>query len=62
MTIKHSYKVKVIDEILKGADNYGNFKSKKLFYNIEFISANPTGLLHIGHARNGAIGDSLARI
>ncbi|PIU18708.1 MAG: arginine--tRNA ligase [Elusimicrobia bacterium CG08_land_8_20_14_0_20_44_26] len=29
---------------------------------IEFVSANPTGLLHIGHARGGVIGDSLARI
>jgi arginyl-tRNA synthetase len=62
MTLAHKYKTKIIDEILKEADKYGNFKNKKLFYNIEFISANPTGLLHIGHARNGAIGDSLARI
>lgn len=43
-------------------DDYGKTKSKKLWYNIEFVSANPTGLLHIGHARNGAYGDSLARV
>jgi arginyl-tRNA synthetase len=49
-------------QILKQADKYGNFKTKKDFYNIEFVSANPTGLLHIGHARNAAIGDTLARI
>jgi arginyl-tRNA synthetase len=30
--------------------------------NVEFVSANPTGPLHIGHARNGAYGDALARI
>jgi arginyl-tRNA synthetase len=29
---------------------------------LEYVSANPTGLLHIGHARGGAYGDSLARI
>ena len=29
---------------------------------IEFVSANPTGYLHFGHARNAAVGDSLARI
>ena len=43
-------------------DDFGQLKKKKLWYNIEFVSANPTGLLHIGHARNGAYGDSLARI
>lgn len=43
-------------------NSYGKFKKTKLWYNIEFVSANPTGLLHIGHARNGAYGDSLARI
>lgn len=31
-------------------------------YNIEFVSANPTGILHMGNARGGAYGDSLARI
>ena len=29
---------------------------------VEYVSANPTGLLHIGHARGGAYGDSLSRI
>lgn len=31
-------------------------------YNIEFVSANPTGPLHIGHGRGGIIGDVLARV
>jgi arginyl-tRNA synthetase len=30
--------------------------------NVEFVSANPTGPLHIGHARNAAYGDALARV
>src|SRR5207245_11233442 len=29
---------------------------------VEFVSANPTGPIHVGHARNAAYGDSLARI
>jgi arginyl-tRNA synthetase len=29
---------------------------------VEFVSANPTGPLHIGHARNAALGDALARV
>lgn len=31
-------------------------------FSIEFVSANPTGPLHIGHGRNGIIGDTLARV
>ncbi len=38
------------------------FKEKKESVQIEFVSANPTGPLHIGHARGAAVGDSLARI
>ena len=30
--------------------------------NVEFVSANPTGPLHLGHARNAAVGDAIARI
>ncbi|XQP55765.1 MAG: arginine--tRNA ligase [Mycoplasmoidaceae bacterium] len=52
----------LLEAIDSEGDSYGQLKKKKLWYNIEFVSANPTGLLHIGHARNGAYGDSLARI
>ena len=41
-----------------GRNNIGNHKR----YNLEFVSANPTGILHLGNARGGAYGDSLARI
>lgn len=41
---------------------FGQVKKRNITCNIEFISANPTGLLHLGHARNAAIGDSLANI
>lgn len=52
----------VLFKIIKKSDKFGIAKKTKLKYNIEFVSANPTGLLHIGHARNAAIGDTLARI
>ncbi|MDR2399108.1 MAG: arginine--tRNA ligase [Endomicrobium sp.] len=49
--------------ILKEKNKYGskaaNDKEKIL---VEFVSANPTGPLHIGHGRGAAIGDSIARI
>ncbi|WP_041362784.1 arginine--tRNA ligase [[Mycoplasma] mobile] len=35
---------------------------KTYTYNLEYVSANPTGFLHIGHARGAAIGDTLANI
>ena len=41
-----------------GRSNFGN--QKKI--NIEYVSANPTGTLHIGHARGAAYGDNLSRI
>ncbi len=52
----------ILFEIIDKNINFGISKKNKIKYNIEFISANPTGLLHIGHARNAVIGDVLARI
>jgi arginyl-tRNA synthetase len=62
MFLNPEFNSDTIRGILKEEENYGKFHSKKTFYNIEFVSANPTGLLHIGHARNAAIGDTLCRI
>ncbi len=50
-------------EISQKKENYGRQdigQNKKI--QIEFVSANPTGPLHIGHGRGAAIGDSLSRI
>ena len=51
-----------VERVLDARDNYGKGAKKHFKYNVEIISANPTGPLHIGHVRNGVIGDSLARI
>ena len=51
-----------VSKIISTGDNYGKGDKKSLKINIEFVSANPTGDLHVGHARGAAIGDSLARI
>ena len=53
---------KCLNEINKKKCSYGQFKHKRIYYNIEFVSANPTGSIHIGHLRNGIYGDCLARI
>ena len=52
----------VVGQIIKENENYGKGSPKKEKINIEFVSANPTGDLHVGHARGAAIGDSIARI
>ncbi|WP_026866109.1 MULTISPECIES: arginine--tRNA ligase [Jeotgalicoccus] len=53
----------VIFKVLNQKENYGRSeletKEKVL---IEYVSANPTGDLHIGHARNGAVGATLSNI
>ncbi|AHF61264.1 arginyl-tRNA synthetase [Spiroplasma mirum ATCC 29335] len=53
---------KIMADVLTLKTNYGKSQPKNYTYNLEIVSANPTGFLHIGHARNGAIGDSVARI
>lgn len=52
-----------INKIIEENKNYGKSnigKNKKI--NIEYVSANPTGTLHIGHGRGAAYGDNLSRI
>lgn len=53
----------VIETVLSEKDNYGktNYGNGKRML-VEFVSANPTGPMHIGNARGGAIGDCLASV
>ena len=51
-----------VKKIIEQGDNYGRLPSKGQKVNVEFVSANPTGLLHVGTARGAAIGDSICRI
>ena len=50
----------ILDSTIKTLNQDNIFNNKKIL--IEFVSANPTGPLHIGHGRGAAFGDSLARI
>ncbi len=52
----------VVGKIIDEKENYGRGEKKNLKVNVEFVSANPTGDLHVGHARGAAIGDSISRI
>ena len=53
----------IIGEILNAGDNFGrNNAGKNQKVQVEFVSANPTGPLHVGHGRGAAVGDCLARL
>ena len=53
----------IIGEILNAGDAFGrNDFGQKVKVQVEFVSANPTGPLHVGHGRGAAVGDCLARL
>ena len=52
---------KLIINILKISNKYGS-NNKNESYNIEFVSANPTGPMHVGHSRGAVFGDVLANL
>lgn len=58
-----SYLYEVIDQAIEKDTHFGRVdtpKNEKIL--VEYVSANPTGDLHIGHARNAAVGDTLCNI
>ena len=63
ITLESASQGSVVIEILTAGKNYGQGQSlagKKI--NLEFVSANPTGPIHLGHTRWAAVGDSLGRV
>tara|TARA_B100002052_G_scaffold110712_1_gene102223 strand:+ start:274 stop:2004 length:1731 start_codon:yes stop_codon:yes gene_type:complete len=52
-----------IQKIIENSKTFGkNIKEKKKSYLIEFVSANPTGPLHVGHCRGAILGDVIANV
>ena len=63
LTVGKASQGAVVAEILKSASAYGVGNSLSgVSINLEFISANPTGPLHLGHTRWAAVGDALGRV
>ena len=61
--LSDSWLVGALDGVLVAGDSFGTGRAQtpeRIL--IEFVSANPTGPMHVGHARNAAYGDSLARL
>jgi arginyl-tRNA synthetase len=62
-TLDDGWLARQVDEILALGDRYGDLtlgQGQKV--QVEYVSANPTGPLHVGSGRNAAIGDSLANV
>ena len=53
--------IKNINDIFENRHTYGSKKTNKT-YNIEFVSANPTGPMHVGHCRGAIFGDVLSKL
>ncbi|MEK3973810.1 MULTISPECIES: arginine--tRNA ligase [unclassified Psychrobacillus] len=63
ITVRKDYLQDVVKAVLTEEKNYGRTKSgagEKI--QVEFVSANPTGDLHLGHARGASVGDSLCNV
>ena len=52
----------VLDAISEQGEHYGTLPATQKKVMVEFVSANPTGPLHVGHARQAALGDSICRL
>jgi arginyl-tRNA synthetase len=63
LTLNKSSQGAIVNQILNENSNFGKVKVLSgISINLEFISANPTGPLHLGHTRWAAVGDALASV
>ena len=63
LRVKSAFWYRQIPDILKAGPGYGDAQAGQgTLVNIEYVSANPTGPMHIGHARGAVVGDALANL
>jgi arginyl-tRNA synthetase len=63
LRLNESFWPKILSAILDLGDNYGHSElGKGIKTNVEYVSANPTGPLHVGHCRGAVFGDALAAL
>jgi len=62
-TLSKSYLFPIIEQVYRQGEDYGRTdKGAGQKIQMEFVSANPTGSLHLGHARGAAVGDALCNV
>lgn len=62
LTLAPSLLLAQLPVILQRAEAYGQSKTRQRKINVEYVSANPTGPLHVGHCRGAVVGDALANL
>lgn len=62
LTLAPSLLLAQLPVILQRAETYGQSKPRNNKINVEYVSANPTGPLHVGHCRGAVVGDALANL
>ncbi|OGP14004.1 MAG: arginine--tRNA ligase [Deltaproteobacteria bacterium GWA2_54_12] len=61
--LKKTYWLGILEDIIKSGAGYGQSEiGRGQKVQVEFVSANPTGPLHVGHGRGAAVGDALSNI
>ena len=62
LRLKDAAKQAVVGEVLAAAERFGRQPARTDQMLVEFVSANPTGPLHVGHARQAALGDAICNL
>lgn len=63
LRLENSIWPRIVQEVLKQGDDYGKATiGQGVSVNVEYVSANPTGPLHVGHCRGAVVGDALANL
>jgi len=57
-----SFWKKFLEKLQKLKEKYGSVKNIRKKYNVEYVSANPTGPLHVGHCRGAILGDVISNL
>ncbi|WP_048438380.1 arginine--tRNA ligase [Caenimonas sp. SL110] len=60
--LKPEAKQQVVREVLAAGESFGRQRSNGQNMMVEFVSANPTGPLHVGHGRQAALGDAICNL
>ena len=62
LRLKAAAKQAIVSEVLAAGERFGRQPAKTDQMLVEFVSANPTGPLHVGHARQAALGDAICNL
>ncbi|HVO08914.1 MAG TPA: arginine--tRNA ligase, partial [Burkholderiaceae bacterium] len=62
LRLKAEARQRIVREVLQAAEAFGQRAAHGGRVMVEFVSANPTGPLHVGHGRNAALGDCVCNL